>query len=514
MSQHVDTVQVSVKGLPNVNIVVQGFELSIAVNAIPAITLDILPVDASNRASSGSNSKSVTASAIKFKELTSLYYKLADMAIKADTTATIDIDVNTHGENSLDGDQHITLKDWVLTDAGLSSVTSYSAPTLTVVFKHRIVKLDRTGDIYEVPSISNPYRFFCSITGDNMVALMDDLYNKFAKEIGIKFYDIGSASKGGSDKFKSVVKSFRENLATNLPGAYLECDSGLFMANVVKDNNLMVLLRASLAKLIQPFFGDGSTWLNIIKTVCPKCIMQVIPTYDKDKLRLEPYSPWQFSSYTIQEESTEAIDVASVDPDPICGMAIQKTNPFFTLTSNSDSTRKDGGDKLSAKSSVHAFYIPEGVTPENAVGRIDFCGDCWVVTSMLAHDKDIERTTSNADAVRNSITDYSYTKMNEAYARAMFESLYRRGCVSAIVSKILFKDEGGNVIYPGRVATIYDKDDNSKIFYGYLLRIVVKGTASGGCISRFDFKTTRPASGNGMLVKEGTMNPCYRQPGE
>ena len=140
MAQHIDKVEVEVYGL-GANIQVQQFDLAVAVNDIPRLTLEVLPVE--------SRRGQTEASAPTFSEITDLYHRLFSKSLDLQQKASVTIRIDSK-ESSCEK-QSIQLKDWILTDVGLSSVTTYSAPSLVLILQHPIVNLSRTGAVYETP---------------------------------------------------------------------------------------------------------------------------------------------------------------------------------------------------------------------------------------------------------------------------------------------------------------------------------------------------------------------------
>lgn len=496
---HVDSVSVSLDA--GLELAASQFELSLEVNSIPRITIELLPIEAKKG--------SFGASAPTFGEITALYNKLSSISKNLDNKANIKISVTSYG--SKNSEQKIELKDWILSDVGLSSVTSYSAPTIAAIFNHPSYRLVRTGTIYENPNDSCLDIKLGSVSGGNIISLMDGVYKKFSSEI--LFYDIGKSVEHGKDvaDVRQIVKKFRTDLAeaNNLPGTYIDCSSSLFLEKHFTGDKKALLVTA-LANIAQPFFASGSTWHRIVQSICPACLMHVVPTYTLGKLKLEPAEPWQNFSYEIPESCIESIELPPEDPDPLIGVAVQRDNMSPDPVSDDCTTRRE-----QPFSSKYAFYIPEGVNPESPQGRIEFIGDSTVITCIEQMNACPLSESASDDSTKHTRT---LTKIEDLigaednYAQAMFELLYRKNCTAAVTTTMMFNDSKGNVIHPGRTMRISEKSSASKVlFTGYLVKTFVRGAVGGPCVSIYTMTHTRPSGDarSSILIPDGASNPCY-----
>lgn len=495
MPQHVDKLDVSIRNFDGPELIAQGFELTAAVNAIPSILVNVLPAP--------SKSGRTTASAPTFKDLTENFNIMSGLAAKSDSTADISISISS--TDDFCGSQRLDLKGWVLTDVGLSSVTTYSAPTMTAMFRHPIVRLSKSGEIYEIPLATGTDAMMRGASGDDIVSLMDSVYRIFADQV--KYYGIDSGQE--SRKYADTVRSFRKALSDpkNLPGTYLECDVPLFMEKIAGASGRKMLVD-SLARMIKPFFGNSSTWTIILQAICSRCLMQLVPTYDLPKLRLEPLSPWQSAAYEIPETSIEAIDLPCMDPDPICGVAVQRSNVRGPAVQHRDTAKNR--DANASDKYFHAFYFPPGVDPSSPQGRIEEIGPNWVISSMTRLDppKSPKQHMSMSTA-SNKISDAVKRRMEDAYSKAIFECLYRRGCASSVVTSLLFDGSGGKRLYPGRTLAVYETSNHDYLFRGYVSKITCRGSVDGSCTTQVEMINSRPAAPGSVLVEEGTENGCF-----
>lgn len=514
MSNHVDTISVVVSKF-SPKLYVQSFELSLAVNSIPTLVLNILPVEPP---ASGSG-QYVTATSPDIDDITKLYSELLKKSLDLKATATIEIRLDCHkpdiGKGSQEYDQSVKLEDWILTDVGLSTVTTKAAPVLTVIFSHPIVKLDRTGSIYEeVKNKGALTRVFKTLSGTDPISYMDALYKVYAGGGSILFYDIAPRSLGGpreQDKIK--VKRFRSRLAEHPPGKYIEGKTGgLFLANVA--SSLLGNIKMATGFTEMPHaFGD-STWSRLVRSLCPSFLTHVVPTYYKPKLSLEPFSPWQLSSRTVFTPVIEAMDVVSADPAPIIGTAVTKDADFSRHVVNGKLRTNTGGG--TEYSYTYAFYFPEkGSARADDYGEVLGLGETRVIQYIIDMDHTANAKVNgsapvgnNLGSAGNGVSDRLRETMDDAYAKAMFLINYRRSCKASITSPLpLFRDGHGNMLHPGRVLTVHT--ESGPMFHGYITSMVIKGSAEGGSLTRIDLSHARPVDPDSVLVDEGTVNPCY-----
>lgn len=513
MSNHVDTITVEVTDFEP-KLYVQAFELNVAVNSIPCVSLNVLPVEPPAQGSG----KYVTASAPGIRDITDLYSRLLEMSLGLDATATIKIRVETHqtgGARHLEENQEVELRDWILTDVGLSTVSAIDAPILTVVFCHPVVKLDRTGCIYEeVKNKKHLTRIFKTMDGNDPISYMDSLYKAYASGDAIKFYDIAPKNFGGPrEEYQQKVRQFRTKaLLENLPGDYIEGNTGgLFLAHVAP--TYIGNIRIATGYTERPHAFCDSTWSRLVRSVCPSFLTHIVPTYDRPKLLMEPFSPWQERTRNIDVRVAMALDVVSADPAPIIGAAILK-DAGSTQHVVSGNVREQTGNGKDEFGYSHAFYFPERAMSPDVIGGILELGESRMVSYIVDIDRSSNATVSanaakgkNLQDAGNSVTDERREHMDEAYVKAMFLINYRKNCKASVTTVPIFKDASGNMLYPGRVTTVHD--DNEQLFHGYVIRMTVKGTAQGGGSTYLEMSHARPAKDGSTFVDEGTENPCY-----
>lgn len=518
MKTHVDTMEVSISGgnLPRLG--VQSFELHVAVNAIPAILLTLNPVEPPAEGGDGH----ITASAPNIEDLTRLYNQLLGYAAKLATTATIKLklvrDPDDEAYTVEEQDQEVTLEDWILTDVGLSSVESTSAPYLTATFSHPAVMLDKTGMIYE--EVSNPAilpQEYKTADGTDLISFMDDMYQKYASGGDIEFYRLANEMQGGmSDKFIDKVMSFRtEDLEKHSPGVYIKDNTkDLFLASMKPQ--FIDIIKQSAGPLVCPEAFCGTTWNRLITAICPYFLTVVVPTYDKKRLLLEPNSPWQASLYKVNTPTASAVDMPPLDPCPIVGTAINKQAWATKHKVNSaNDIPADKGDEVAT--GTFSFYAPQKVLDNDVKGPILNIGEARLIANLVhldAHQNVIQGGDApkgkDPETAGGSVEDLDQVDMDTAYAEALFLMNYRKNCTSSVVLVPVFKDADHNMIYPGRVVTVNDTVTRKSLLYGYIVKMMVKGSKQGGCTTVLELTHVRPTEEDREIyVDEGTENPCY-----
>lgn len=496
MNTHVDTYKVEITSIGNVRVNVQGFELELAVNSIPRLLLEILPVTQKKQVTE------VTTPSIS--DLTGLYDKLSEMAVRLSTTASVRITVMSSDKK--EKKQVVTLNNWVLTSASLTSLTTRNAPKLTIVLSHPVVNLERVGFVYEVMHNAQPLALMATLAqGSNIISVLDNVYEYMAGDIYYGFKVLGSS---GDKNTKSIVQNIRKELATTKPGKYLKSEAPLFLENHPMMQKYTDKLRGILAYMCMPRAWGDSCWSMLINTLCANTLSTIVPTYTEDKLSLEPLNPWQDLASSIHWSRVESVSVGSMDTDPIYGMAIDKGMKTDYVTSGA--VREEGSNAGADKTCSHSFYFPQKVHQniKEALGRIDYAGENPVVSMLetASYKKDKSTDGSTVPSI-TKISDTAVFSMNKTVAEALFNIRYRRNCKATVSLILTFNDMKGNKIFPGRVITIED-NDSRKLFYGYLTRMVINGSANGGGTTFLELTHVRPVN-NKVLIDENTKNPCY-----
>lgn len=496
---HVDEVNVSITPVAGAKLYVRALNLTVGLNYIPCATIEALPIE------NNSGGATVTASTAKLDEVSSLYKTLLDKAVSLDTTATItaELTLNCPGGSKT---EKIELKDWILVEAELDSIAPGKAPALRVSFQHPIVMLAKTGFVYQNLE-SEDMRFFHSVGGKDVIEVMDEVYKGVASE-KLKYKKIESLAKGGTeDKFQKKIEQFRKDLGEYYPGKYIDCNTGgLFLENTLPTS----AVRYVTAKLVFPSAADNkSTWRRLIEDVCGIMQTFIVPLYDKEKLSLEPDSPWQEPVYKVSSEYITSLDMSPIDKSPIIGVESAKLT-FDKREMSYDLNTRIVVDGLSVR---QAMYIPEEAL-DDTKGDILQSRESRFIREVLMSDMGKSLTYdagTNPQDTKNGIQPKDHAQASGNVAQGVFIAAYRSSCISTVITIPRFKDDDDKIIYPGRVLSVLDSETSKIVFEGLVSVLDVRISEDGGCYTNISLTHTRP-KGGAKLVKDGTENDCYSKP--
>ena len=114
----------------------------------------------------------------------------------------------------------------------------------------------------------------------------------------------------------------------------------------------------------------------------------------------------------------------------------------------------------------------------------------------------------NKDTATELFSPSIQIDMEDAHAKAMFQSLYRKNCRASVTTTLMFKDSGGRMIYPGEILTI--SADGKDLFSGYLSRMTVSGSTTNGCLAKYEMNYARSADDKNLLVEGNAKNECFK----
>lgn len=433
------------------------------------------------------------------KDTVTLYSKLAALARGLNTQGTITIKFGADEDNPA-----LKLEKWYLTDVNVETITTSDAPNITVSFMHPAVKLLRSGQIYESPKSTSFKNLFTSCSGSSVISLMDSVYEAYASETGITFLTPANVSNGGVDgQLQEKIKKYRTELTENKPGTYLTDETQkLFLSSALEKTDA---LKRALILLVKPTEFCNSTWERLVTELSGDLFIQVSPTYDQPKLKVEPINPWKKPKYRMQADDIETIRMTAMDPSPIAGTAMPCRTIGVQVTDDANRTTTTPKECLNL-----AFYMPSDATSKD--GQIISLGSSRVIDAVLSYDLGAAAGATGAQnklsKISNGVEPSDINKLNKAYAEASFMTYYRNQCVTTITCPLTFVDSDDNRIYPGECLTVEDKE-GEKLVDGFVTRISATISTKGGNTTEIQLSHTRPSSEEGMLIKKGAKNPCY-----
>lgn len=517
-SAHVEHVNIKIEGLDE-EVYPISFDLSIQLNTIPTLMIELLPVGEIERKKAVGNI--VKASAPTYDDMTRLYSKLLTKAETQVTKLTVTITTKP-GLSGISGGsyfcdaQKMKFKDWVLTDVGLSDVTSYTCPKLTIVLCHPAEVLDRTGYIYEtLDSVTVLNKKLKEISGSTLIGIMDSVYRLIQGE-SLKFKDFIPVQYGGpTDSVKPIIKNFRKRgLGLGIPSGYLDDRSqGLFMEREF-GSDLRKRLVAALANIVAPYPFCDSTFRRLVARILPSLGLVIVPTYDMPRLEVRPFAPWMDASEEIKNGRVVSMSMSPTDPDPLIGTAMcTDSHDIDVVVGEATRTGKD------ERSMNVRFYVPDKVKNNTRLimgesgGIIEDVGDSEIITCMTSVDLGTPKTYGKSvQDTENAVASEKLIEARKKYLKETFIENYRRNCIGTITTVLTFTDAFGNTLYPGRVLTVVEEEaPRRELLYGYVTSIESSGSTDGNCTTTIQMTHVRPPKDQQaqLLVDQPSSNEFY-----
>lgn len=455
-----------------------SFELNLALNAIPTISMEILPI----------KNKDKDASKVDVHEIAHLYRGLQSQAKSKETRVTVNIDAST-SEDPICALNSINLINWVLTDVGISQIMPTAAPHLVITLAHPAEVLDRTGYIYEsIDNTVNLNKELNKISGSSLVSLMDATYNLVKSQLKLK--DLPDIKYDGPDgEMKSSIKQFRTSgLSQGMPSKYLKDTSKkLFMQD--KFSGLMKQLRVAIANLVIPTPFCASTLSRLISNILPSLGLVLRPTYTEDKLEISPYSPWKEAELELCMDRITSLTMPPMDNYPILGVGMCcSSHDLEHVTSDQTRISKD------ERSMNQLFYIPskaKQLIGKATGGFIEDIGDSAIITYMKSSDLGSNTEQKNGlQGIKNNITASILLDPRKTYLKETFRELYMRQSTTTVTAVFSVMDSSFGDIVPGKVMTIRDVDDK-ELMCGYVTEVTIRGSTSGDCTTEIHMSHSR-----------------------
>lgn len=516
-SAHTEHVSIKVSGLDE-EVYPIAFTLNLNVNTVPTLTIELLPTTREN----GVGDK-VKATTPKFDDLTRLYSKLLT---KAETQVT-HVNVTIEAKPGLPvnigyfcDEQRMKFENWVLTDVGLSDVSSGVAPKLMITLSHPAEVLDRTGYIYEMlDSVTILNKELTQISGANIIQVMDKVY-ELIRGGKLKFKDFPKPMYGGpTDDMKQPIKNYRQiGLSIGRPSGFLDDRSGgIFLQTELGVEDLRDRLNTALASIVTPYPFCDSTFRRLIAKILPSLGLVIVPTYDKPRLEVRPFAPWVDASEVLGNGRITSMTMSPKDPDPLIGTAMC-VNAHDIDVVTGDATRVSKNER----NMNVMYYIPDRAKNNirflmgESSGIIEDVGDSEIITTMLSVDLGSKKSTGagskNLQDTENVVESSKLINARKKYLEETFLENYRRGCTSTIDAVLTFKDIAGETLYPGRVLTVKEEGpDYRELIYGYVTEIVSQGSTDGNCTTTIQMTHVRPSKDQQaeLLVEQPTPNKFY-----
>lgn len=474
---------------------VSEFTLSLGVNAIPKIELVCAP----SQGGTATKLKPYVSSPT-LKDYSKLYQDLSADAEGLDKTGTISISILARDEKA----DTIELKNWILSDVGMSSISATAAPHLVVILQHRICKLTKFGSIYETPRSNLQKTIADVVSGGNFTSIIKKVYDTVAKDSNVLYYKVPN----------TAPSRWRGKLGENefQPGEYLVDTSNKPFPFLVDPSEERRMAQA-IAMTVIPIADGSSTWDMLLRSA-GMLLLSVVQdsnnNYTQGKLVLEPTEPWKRKTITLSGDRSFSTDVFGYDPFKIAGVMARKLGPgsdplTLGVLYNGNVTNTDEMSDV--------MYVPPPCedNPDVADGRIIKTSPPVLLDMMLRADAEFGEAISTMNIETSRIRQDNYNDALQRYCKAVYE--ITAASMSRATSRMVlnFHDKNDNLLLPGNTCS-FDVD-NSQLFYGYITNIVHHGAVSGGCSTTVQMSYVRPTENytikNQSAIQYGSKNAAY-----
>ena len=433
-------------------------------------------------------------------EYAKLYRELSRKAEGLSETGNISIKLTGDFTDS------ISLRNWILSGAGLSGIGSTAAPHLTVIFQHPICKLTKVGAIYETPMVDFS-KTLNALTKDgaNMLEIADRVYSVVRNASDESFLPC--------PKEYSYAKMFREKLGTKgySPSDYLEWkgDNGIFLSGA-DDGGAKERMAQAIGRMVLPSIGGSSIW-DMILSASGNLLVNVTQddrnNFTTEKLVLEPIQPWKSASVTLKDEMCTSTEIPGMDPFRLIGVMCTKFGTNVGLVSQG---MLPIGNQLEKDPVGEVLYVPvKDVT--DADGRIMKTSVPALLDSAFRRDA---QSGSSVSQGVNSMTQLGKTGYNAAigkYCKAIYE-ISAASMIQATADMVLMvgNPKGGKVL-PGKTCRF--QSEGQDIFFGRITQVVHYLSVNGGNSTKIQMSHVRPTEdfylNNQVAIKAGSPNAAY-----
>ena len=462
----------------------------LGVNAIPRIELSCPPSEPGR-----SKPLKPVVERPTISDYSDLYRRLSKKAEGLSVTGYVKIDVmEEDGETD-----SITLRDWILSDVGMSRVSATAAPYLTMVLQHPICKLTKVGSIYEDPrSLLNRKITEKTAGCSKLLEIIEAVYDAIQPDA--LFYPSPNA----------YPPIYRHALVKkeHKPSTYLVDETSIFLGKF----GGMIRLAQSTAKFVLPDMGGTSTWDLLLKMsglVLVSITQDQSNNYTQDKLVIQPTQPWKAHTITLDQDWCASTDIFGSDPFKIAGVMARGLGPYNDpenqgIFINANANKVD-------KPSITMYVPTPFVNPSLAGGRIVKTSTPTVLDMAFREDAPKGPILASATTKIYEQRKGSYTKALEAYCKAVYEITAASMSRATARMALYFHDASGNLIIPG--STCKFTSGLLDIYYGYIMNIVHHVSVDGGNSTTVNMAYVRPYPDykvrDQTAIPIGSPNPTY-----
>ena len=472
-----------------------GANLVLGVNEIPRIELMVPPTSSSGGAPLKPNVSKPTLGDFK-----KLYEDLAQKAEDQSEVGSVDITIMTYSTSGGNKTESVSIKNWVLSGVGLSSISATSAPHLSVILHHPAFWLTKVGSIYETPK-SDAEKIVAEAAsrgGKKFLDIVNSVYDAVKNQV--KYFE---SPENMPEVYKNLLGTSEYN-----PSKYFRDDTPAPFLDLPLGQEVTERLAAAIGRMVCPM-GDGSSTWDMIVNSAGSLLLSVVQdeqnnfTMEKG-LVIEPTKPWKTKSIiTLSEDKCFWTEIPGMDMFKLAGVMARKLRIFanrLTTWANPVGARPEDEAGM-----CDVLYCP--VQPKRADGRIMKTSAPAVLAQAFMEDGIV------GEDIVTGFADTSNTRLNgfdsalNLYCRAVYEIAYLSMNTAKVQMALGIKDDNGKLILPGNTCKFVS--GGSSVYHGYIRNVVHYMSTKGGCSTTVGMSYVRPGLKIDSKIPNGDINAAY-----
>lgn len=499
----IKTARISIEAVVDgVKLGVQEVSISLAVNAIPSITLVCAP---SMIVPDPLKPKVYPSSMLDY--YVELYRRFAKVAPGFQRKGSVDITIE-YADGTKD---RAEIKDWRLSSVGMSSVESTSAPSLSIILQHPVCLLTQVGSVYETAMSESDILSNSATAGaTDILDIMSRVYSLVKNHI--RYWPCINTFPA---MFRSALDSGDYEIKKHLyfdggPGV-----NGIFMA-VAEAASMESRIAQAIARRVLPANGSSSTWDTLVgmSGTLLHSVMPIAGGYDElvsDRLKVEPTQPWKEPSLFFDADRFFATDLPGMDPMKIGGVMCDKPNAMTWFLSQGVCRNGNKQEEKAPAPSFEVMYCPFD-KPTLANGRILKIAAPSVAEGAVGRDAVYGANIKDAKADGANVRRKCWNAL-ELYCKAVYE-IYTASMIRGNARMAVgFRDSKGTVIMPGNTCEF--SSEGEPLYYGYITQVVHTMSSNGGGMTAIGMSYMRPDEDfkvdGETAIKSGSPNWAYGQ---
>jgi len=430
----------------------------------------------------------------------------------------------------------VSLNDWICTSAGFSPVSAVGGVALRLTISHPVVILNGTSIVLGniTGGTSSMYAF---ATGNNVLETVKAIltaYQTVKRQpdsptpdptcITGDMPDPGKVLQFLQTRITAAANAIPQTLTWHAPAGLTNWPLQYCAADLVP------YIRYALVD--QVCAGtEFNVWDLLIQRIFPAFMLALVPLWTQKQLRVQPAGYWASPQLFINEWEINSVALPPTDPQPVAGtMFLHGT---YTPTGGEESLIDQSSFQMRAYSQM--AYVPDMFVQDPLMfGRIIMASPpFWFPrVSQLAQDPRMNslpgRDTlgagngpSSSSPQEAMLTDPTSSQYNEArykallraYARALFQELFRRGMQIRLTTKLMINHPDSQMpdklMVPGAVCRILTAQ--GKLFYDFYVTHVVHviDVQNNNAHTEIGGMFVRTENQYGGIVRTGVPNVLY-----